>query len=437
MAVDTKRIMTVAKKNGLTIASCVVALAAVAVPFVVADGWVAETESALDSRVAVARSVQEIGKKSRTLPQLDPRVEEKKPLEMFPSKSVIDAGEAAKKHLESQAETMLQEALKLNVRRPLLDDVFTATPQQYRGAAFRFRDAYQQYMPAGLTQMIKGGVPLTAEEIARTVAAEKDRIQRERAVRSGGQIINQEEVQALLLKADTEIPQLLRNSVALNNQVYLSTDTWVVDPNLTAGVTVPTPDVVWFAQLGIWIQQEVARIVVGANGTSPNVLSSPVKHLVKVNFVSYGTQSLAGPYILPAAAASADGMGTPSVPVTGSDPASAITLSKGAFLTGRQATGLFDAVHFQMVVRVAESEAAKFLASIPQGRLVNVLNVELSSVDSATESAAGYIYGNEPVVQLVVECEMLMLRRWTETLMPARVKQLVGIEAAPVATPTP
>lgn len=438
MAVDTKRIISTAKKNGMTIAAGVVALVAIAVPFVVADGWIAETETNLDQRVGVAKSVQEMGRKARTLPQMDPDATDKKTLDMFPSKSAIEAGENAKKHLAAQADVMLNEALKLNVRRPLLEDVFKATPQQFRGAAFRFRDEYQKVMPTALNQLVRGGVPRTAEEIARTVAAEKDRIQRERAVRSGGQILNQDELQQLLLKADQEIPQLLRNDVALNNQVYLSLDTWQPDTNMASGTSVPPPDVIWFAQLGLWIQQEVARIVLAANGTSPNVFQSPVKHLVKVSFAQYGQQAPAGPYILPAAPAGGDptAQAGPSVPMTGIDPAAPITLNKGAFLTGRQATGMYDVVHFDMVVRVAESQVTTFLASIPQGRLVNVLNVNLSSIDSSAESAAGYIYGNEPVVQLLISCEMLFLRRWTEPLMPTRVKQIVGIEAPP-AVPTP
>ena len=435
MAVDTKRILTVAKKNGLAIASAVVALAALAVPFVLADGWVSETNTNLDARVSAAKAVSDMGKKSRTLPQMEPDATDKKLLEMFPSKSVIEGGEAAKKHLAGQAEAMLNEALKINVRRPLLEDVFKATQAQYRGAASRFRDAYKEFMPAGLTLMVKGGVPLTAEEIALDVAAVKDRIQRERGVRSGGQLLNQEELQQLLLKADIEVPQQRRNSVALGNQVYLSLDTWTLDPNMSSGASFPLPDVVWFAQLGIWIQQEVARIVLSANEGSRNVFESPVKHLVKVNFTQYSQQAPAGPYILPAAVVDASGgAASAGAPMTGLDPAATITLSKGAFLTGRQATGMFDAVHFQMVVRVRESDASTFLASIPRGRLVNILNVEMSSIDSASESAAGYIYGNESVIQLVVECEMLFLRRWTEGLMPTRVRQLVGIDAAPASS---
>lgn len=437
MAVDTKRIISTAKKNGLTITAGVVALVAIAVPFVVADGWMAETQTNLDQRAGVAKSVQEMGKKARTLPQVDPDAADKIPLDMFPSKSAIEAGENAKKHLAAQAEVMLNEALKLNVRRPLLEEVFKATPQRFTGVSGRFREEYLKVMPAGLNDLIKGGIPRTAEEIALFLAAEKDQIQRERAVRSGGQILNQDELQQLILKAEQELPQRLRNDVALRSQVYLSTDTWQPDTNMVAGTSAPSADSIWFAQLGLWIQEEVARIVLAANGSSPNVFQSPVKHLVKVSFVQYSQQAPTGPYILPASTGGGD-MGTAAmVPLTGVDPAAPVTLSKGAFLTGRQASGLYDVVHFNMVVRVAESQVTTFLASIPRGRLVNVLNVNLSSIDSSAESAAGYIYGNEPVVQLVIECEMLFLRRWTETLMPARVRQIVGIDAPPAAPGMP
>lgn len=457
MAVDTKRILTVAKKNWVSIASGVVAVVAIAVPFVIADGWMTETQNALAQRQGVARSVEDIGRKSRSLPQTDPDATERRPLEMFPSRSVIAAGQAAQAHLEAQGNKLLEEALKLNVRRPLLEDVFRATPQQYRGAAFRFRDEYQKFMPDGLSQLVRGGVPYSAEQVQRFVATERERIQRERAVRAGGQIINADEVQRLLVEAERRLPETLRNEVALSNQVYLSLDTWMLDPNMATAAQPPTPEAVWFAQVGLWIQQEAARIVLAANEGSANVFSSPVKHLLAVRFVPYGQQgSTFGPYIIPAGGSAQEGGGMDdqggggmgfgfggggggsamsAAPLTGNDPAAPINLARGGFLTGRQASGLFDVVHFNMVVRVAESRVAEFLAGIPRGRLVNVLNVQMSSVNAATESAAGYIYGNEPVVQLEVECEMLMLRRWTQTLMPPRVRVLLGVEAPVAAAP--
>lgn len=457
MAVDTKRILTVVKRNWLSVVAAVVAVVAVVVPFAVADGWVSETQNALQQRQSVARQLDEIGRKSRSLPQLDPDATERQPLDMFPSRSVIAAGKAALEHLEKQAEVLLEEALKLNVRRPLMEDVFRATPAQYRGAAFRFRDEYQAFMsrqegptprPDGLSLMVRGAVPFSAEQIQRFISAERERIQRERGIRAGGQIVNADELARLVAEAERRLPEQLRNEVALTHQVYLSPDTWVVDPSMATGVQPPMPEAVWFAQLGLWIQQEAARIVLAANEGSPNVFASPVKHLLAVRYVPFGAGGGPfGPYIMPAGAGTESGdgggggfgmpvaAGGPVAPPTGKDPASPINLARGAFLTGRQACGLYDVVHFKMVVRVDESRVADFLATIPRGRLVNVLNVQMRSVDSAVESAAGYLYGNDPVVQLEVECEMIMLRAWTTTLMPPRVRTLLGVEAPVAATP--
>ncbi|MFN4242996.1 MAG: hypothetical protein ACK4PI_07135 [Tepidisphaerales bacterium] len=458
MAVDTKHILTVVKKNWLSIASAAVAVVAVAVPFVLADGWMSETQTALEQRRGVARTIEDIGRKNRSLPQLDPDATERQPLEMFPSRSVIAAGKAALDHLDKQGNLLLEEALKLNVRRPLMEDVFRATPQQYRGAAFRFRDEYLAFMtrqespsprPDGLSVMVRGGVPFSAEQIQRFIMAERERIQRERGIRSGGNLVNADEIARLISEAERKLPEQLRNEVALSNQVYLSPDTWMVDPNMAPSVQPPMPEAVWFAQLGLWIQQEAARIVLAANEGSANVFSSPVKHLVAVRYVPFGQGGGPfGPYIMPAGGGSSDaggdgggGFGMPAAPtgpvapLTGKDPSSPINLARGAFLTGRQACGLYDVVHFNMVVRVAESKVAEFLATIPRGRLVNVLNVQMQAVDSAVESAAGYIYGNDPVVQLEVECEMIMLRAWTTTLMPPRVRTLLGVESAVAATP--
>ena len=70
-----------------------------------------------------------------------------------------------------------------------------------------------------------------------------------------------------------------------------------------------------------------------------------------------------------------------------------------------------------------------------QNRLIDVYNIDVSTVDTAERAAAGFMYGANPVVQLNLQCEALFMREWTVPLMPQTVKQELGIEA-PAADPT-
>lgn len=430
--VDVKQVVGVAKKNVVSIVAGAVALVAIVIPFVVADPVVSEVQTAIEERKGVADSITAVSDKARTLPQLDPTgTAERAPLASFPTRPVIDAGKAAVDHLKAQSDVVLQEAIKLNIKAPLDAEVFTAARGgRYNSAFFRFRELYGKVIAEGLSARMNAGRPFLPEEIANAVRNEKDRIARERSIRQAGQVVNAQEIQALQARAEIDIPMLMRADVASRHSVYVSADTWVPSPQVMTGTSAPRPEVVWFAQLGLWIQEDVADMVKSFNAGSRSIFSSPVKHLVKVDFP---TTPAPLPYVIPGGQATGgfEGGAVPTVPVTKVNPSAAITLNKGGSLTGRAANGMYDVVHYTMVVRVGESHVSEFLASISRGRLHYVLNVFASTVDTATEATMGFAYGNEPVVELVIQCEALYLRSWTERLMPLGVKQMVGIEDPP------
>jgi hypothetical protein len=64
-----------------------------------------------------------------------------------------------------------------------------------------------------------------------------------------------------------------------------------------------------------------------------------------------------------------------------------------------------------------------------------VTNCSVTAVDLGLMQANGYYYGDKPVVTLDLNCEALLLRKWTEPLMPLRIKQALGITAQ--AAPPP
>lgn len=426
MAVDAKQIVSLAKKNAVTIVAVVVAAGAVAVPFVVASPWRTQAEEQMNERAGAARNLDAISTKSRKLPHVDPDAEPGT-LERFPTKAVIEAGDAAVKALGAQSKEVQKAVLEVNRYRPLVPNAFSRRVREFNEALPRFREEYAKVMPAGLNALVKGTLPPTAEEIALRVSARKNQIVAERAVRQGQTILNQQEIAQLQARAEVEEPAAFRNELALAHQCYVSPTTWSPFPGIDAGGAPPRADALWLAQVGLWIQEDVASIVAAANKGSASIFASPVKHLVKVEVPQW-------PYMLQSQSGG-EGGGS-SVPVTKVDPSAEIKLNKSMNLTGRQSNGLYDVVHYRMTVRLTESAVTPFLASIPNGRLHYVLRVvELRAIDSASEAVMGFVYGNDPVVELTIEVEALFLRSWTEALMPVPIRQRVGIDEPAVVAP--
>lgn len=428
--VDAKQLLAVAKKNAVSIACGVVALACVAVPFLVADPIVSGVETELQQRASVAGSIDQLLNKSRKQPLLDPTITEAPTLgNVFPTRGVIEAGGTAVKRLTTESENLLKEALRLNVHAPLVPAVFTSgLGDRYTTAFFEFSTKYARIIPDELDKIVNGGRPYTVEEITRAVANQRERIAAERSIRGqGGAVINQQEILDLQRQSDIDVPLAMRSEISSKYATYVSPDTWTVTPNIINVPRPPSPELVWIAQMGLWIQEDVARIIADANKGSRSVFTSPVKHLVKVQF------DPATMYVLPKTAGEIGGAGT--VTVTGVKPEAPITLTKSLSLTGRTASGLYDVVHYRLIVRVAESYVPEFLALIPRDRLHYVLNCNLRAVDAPSEAAIGYSYGNDRVVELDLTVECLYLRSWTEKYMPKGIRQLVGIDPAPAAVP--
>jgi len=100
---------------------------------------------------------------------------------------------------------------------------------------------------------------------------------------------------------------------------------------------------------------------------------------------------------------------------------------KAISATGRISNPMFDVAHFTITVDVDAEQIPAFLRELNRNRFLTVLQTDLATVDSANEQAAGYIYGDKPVVTLTLTCETLFMRSWLSKLMPDSIKASLGI----------
>jgi hypothetical protein len=213
----------------------------------------------------------------------------------------------------------------------------------------------------------------------------------------------------------------MRRKVAESSLVYVSPDTFDLNPKI-AGAGRPDADSIWWAQVGLWIQQDVAAAILATNKNAKNVIDAPVKHLVQFRMVQGFQTGGAVP------AAAADPATADATPVT----------KNPLFVTGRASNALYDVIHFNLVVNMEAAHVPTFIRELSRNRFMSVTQLSLHTPQpvNPNEASAGYIYGDAPIVTATMTCEALFLRQWTVPLMPKSIKLQLGIPE-PGAAPAP
>jgi hypothetical protein len=429
--------MEIVKKNIISILCGVVALAAVAVCFVIVPSHQAELKKNVDSSAATHNALADLLKKPRQLPVVNPDNPEQKDLGAFPSQAVITQGEALTKQVEAESKAIVKAAVDMNRHELLVPGSLPAPfdPQKY---AFRrgYLAALPVPVPAGAgagapgtpaqaggvmksrfvqPDMLQAGMPPTPDELR--VAAEtlaKDIESKELVFTSQGQPANGPQVKEKIDQLVRKLPIEMRDRIASTSKVYVNPQTFEVNPRIVAaaGAAPDTLDI-FSAQLSYWIQSDVVQAVKELNANSKSISDSPVKHLVRIRTKPYGAATpifITGPDLSAAADANA---ALPTVPQ--------------ASTTKRVSNGLYDVFHFEVEADVEADKLPDFLRGLGNRRFITPLFVDVKARDNAQALAEGHVYGNKPVLTVRAECEILYLRAWTTQYMPALLKTKLGI----------
>jgi hypothetical protein len=249
----------------------------------------------------------------------------------------------------------------------------------------------------------------------------------------------------------------MRSAVANKHHCYVSPDAFSLYPNMTV-TSVPEPTHIFWAQIGLWVQEDICKAIAEMNQGSANVMEAPVKRIVKITFINDNTAGqqaqpgLVPVFVVPglqstqgvgtdsgmsmAMTTDASGAATPTPPM---DVNVDLTKNKNTLLspTGRQSNGIFDVVHFEVELEIDAAKVPQVLDSLGSKRYISVIQLEnLDAVDSALMRGMGYYFGNKPCVKLKVKCEELFFRSWLQNCVPTRLKTQLGYPAPqPAGTP--
>lgn len=413
--------MDIVKKNIVAVICGGLVIIAVIALFVPLGGFNTKLQTELNTRKNDFTKAQNLLKTQRSLPVIELNKERGK-LTSFPSPKAIAEGNRAKDLVHLASAKMLEQAVNLNRRELLMPGILPNPGDKI----FDFRTAYLKAVQVDLPAFIGGAIPPTAEEIADQQKQLHDNEFEKRVIKVGGNEINREEIEREFKIAADELPERLRQDRATQFRLYLDRTALSVNPVMLDSSRKPSVTDLWFAQLSLWIEQDVLIALAEANNKGaapasakdrPNILSDPIKRLVRLDIAQ--DQNV---YVMNAPGGIQSGTNAPP-PADTSGSGRDYAVSP----TGRYCNSIYDVTHFTLVLHVDYRQVPLILAELERNKLLTVTQSDIVPVDSAAQFDDGYVYGNAPMVELTLQCEALFMRDWTEKLMPPEIKALLRV----------
>lgn len=459
---NKQAIFTFIKKHVLSISCVIVAIAAVVLIFYPLSGMISDLQTEADAHAQLYQELTTLSK-TRKMPMSDPNQADPGNLPGFPNSNTIKAGQDAVERFAKASQKMLDMVTNMNQQghNPLVPDelpkeTFEHTPFDFAHVyglvlstdpAIRGRPDSTAKPPIAAdptlasfgalnlqNDVLDGGLPPTSTEISQAAHDLWDNTYAPQIVTRNGQPVNIDDLNAQFKVATERLPLRMKNEVARKHKIYVEKQAFTIDPNITTDRNALISEI-WYAQLQLWIQQDLAAGIAEANKDSASILDSEVKRLISMQV------PLEGLYVQPPASAAAATTGTPPI----GDDKSAIPPNYAIGVTGRYCNGMYDVSRFTLVVDVDASRVNQFIETLENRRLITITNESEYAIDPEVEASRGYLYGTGSVVRLVLDGEELFLRSWTKELMPEAVQITQGLippkagvtPAMPVQSPYP
>jgi hypothetical protein len=180
----------------------------------------------------------------------------------------------------------------------------------------------------------------------------------------------------------------------------------------------------WYWQLGYWIIEDVFNTIAAMNATSENVLTSPVKRLLNIDFALEQRSS--------------------ANPKTGTMPRYVLSYKDALAepYTQRYCDNDIDVVHFRVAIIVSAKAVLPFMVKLcsekehkfggfsgqePQQTFrhnqITILESDIRSINREGAEHKLYRYGDDAVVELNLICEYLFSKSGYEEIKPESVKK--------------
>lgn len=360
---------------------------------------------------------------------------------------------------QAEYEKTRNEAYRINKREPLIPGVFP-TPANLT-KAFEFAEAYEKAVRQLPQVMGAGDLPTEseiqdaerdiAEELARAKEAEEEGGRSKDPIRAPqpGQPGSTGEPGAPPPsptgtpdeKKDPKYDKFIRANVIKANSIRCYASISPARPSFHIAPIInpsdaPPADQLWFAQVGLWLQQDIVAAIARLNeeaaaklgSAPPTVENLPVKRLESVSLAGYilSDKRIEFPQMTGGAGPGGRSPGGPAGPPPGTPPPPGVPgATAETSLTGRTSDDRFDVVRFTITVIVDQRDLLKLIDQITRQNFYQCIDCDF--VAARQDPAVGYYYGSAPVVRATIEFEGYLARAIYAEMMPAEVRELLGI----------
>jgi hypothetical protein len=426
--------MEVVKKNLISIICGVIAIMAVGALFWPISGLYAGLLTQLDARIQMSSSLDSLANTPRTMPVLSPDDTNPQPLAVFPNDQVIAAATKAAGLVTQQAQNMLDYATNLNLHAPLVPDELPKPTESTRYAfANQYSAAITDY--SRWQKILDSTSPPSPAEVQAQKDALFDDIKKNKLIYDPQGNVDPQSMADAQTEYDLDSPNVqpqMELERAKQHRIYLLLPPTVnplpVDSTIKVG-SYPSPEQICNSQIVIWMLDDITNAIAQANilysdPTTPggppqlDILHSAVKAIEGIDAPQ--------PMISTTAV-------DPSAGVTGPVP-KILTVSP----TGRVCNGRYDVLRFKIRLVVDAAKLPQVVKALEVGQFITVLNVQLNEVVdpaiAASNPQGGFRYGNKPVIRVEIDCEELLMRTWTDKILPDDMKN--GLGKATLGVPT-
>jgi thiaminase II len=193
----------------------------------------------------------------------------------------------------------------------------------------------------------------------------------------------------------------------------------------------PKPELLWEAQLELWVMQDIVSAIGEVNqvdNPDASVALAPVKRLLGIEvlpgYVGIHTQGAMGSG---GSGGRSDSYAPPAHNIP-NDPDRPLPAAFHYTPTGRISNALYDVRHARVRAVIDYRLLPDIVNGMSHNNFMTVLNVEVENIDEFAALREGYFYGSGDCVEATLLIESLWLRSWTVPLMPPRVRTYLQVE---------
>ncbi|MHC4442715.1 MAG: hypothetical protein ACYTF1_03580 [Planctomycetota bacterium] len=375
---------------------------------------------------------------------------------------IIEMVSAEQDKNQQKIEKILKQFENIGTHKPINNYVFPKLDPGKQNAPFKFKADYKEEQRK-LIATLKAGERPTDEEIDQeerrleakkaTEEAAEGRNDRKNTRSEHGAITRTKKATSdtkkpsemtieEIVEEDAEARLSLEN--ARQYYCYASADTSLQEfQNITHGGDKPTPEEMWYAQLALWIQQDVIQALASLNQSIAEKLPEndrwvgnlPVKHLLGFWVGGYvtsptGSGGRAGrtarsSHVSRTIVRSSDGMGfRQSSNAGGQLPNGAPPGNASDVFTNNSCKSSVDVVQFALNLVIEAKMLPSIINTICEAGFYTPLMVTYEAAPQG-KLPIGYIYGSAPILAVRLEFEGCFLRNNYEEWMPEAIKTYI------------